>query len=109
MTNEINGFRPRSVDTPDSKSAGRGAPANGRAAPAGTPAAPAKTDQVSLTDTAARLRELEALLAEAPAVDPARVEALRQAIRDGRYEIDNAHVADKLIALERSLFGTDKT
>jgi len=107
MTNEINGFRPRSLDTPDNKSAGRGAPANGR--PAGTPATPARTDQVSLTETASRLRELEALMAGTPDIDPARVEALRQAIQDGRYEIDNAHVADKLIALERSLFGMNKS
>jgi negative regulator of flagellin synthesis FlgM len=109
MTNEINGFRPRSVDTPDNKSASRGAPANGRATPAGASAGSPRTDQVSLTDTAARMRELEALLAETPEIDPARVEALREAIRDGRYEVDSVHVADKLIALERSLFGKEKT
>lgn len=107
MTNEINGFRPRPLDTGDSKSAGRAGGANAGRGTAAAPAAsppPAGGDKVSLTDTAARLQELEALLANAPEVDPARVEELRAAIAEGRYSVDTVHVADKLIALERSLF-----
>lgn len=109
MPNEINGFRSRTLDTSDSKAAARPAAAGG-ARTGGTTAAPATapTDTVSLTDTAARLRELEALLANTPAVDDARVEALRQAIAEGRYSVDSVHVADKLMTLERDLFGQDK-
>lgn len=106
MPNEINGFRPRPLDTGDSKAAARPAASttarNGGEKPA---AAATPTDTVSLTDTAARLRELEAALAGAPDVDSARVEALRQAIAEGKYTIDSVHVADKLVALERDLFG----
>lgn len=106
MPNEINGFRPRPLDTGDSKAAARPAGPASRPNAGGTPAAtPTPTDTVSLTDTAARLRELEAALAKAPDVDSARVEALRQAIAEGKYDIDSVHVADKLVALERDLFG----
>lgn len=106
MPNEINGFRPRPLDTGDSKAPARPAAAAGSRAAAERPAAagPA-TDTVTLTDTATRLRELEAALATAPAVDANRIEALRQAIAEGRYTVDSVHVADKLVALERDLFG----
>jgi negative regulator of flagellin synthesis FlgM len=107
MPNEINGFRPRPLDTTDPKSAGRTDKAATRGTPAGP--APAATDRVQLTETASRLQELEAMLASTPEVDPARVEALRAAIAEGRYEVDTVHVTDKLIALERSLFGKEKT
>lgn len=105
MPTEINGFRPRPLDTGDSKSAGRATGTAARSGGASAPAAgnPAATDTVSLTDTAARLRELDALLARTPDMDPARVEALRQQIAEGRYSVDAVHVADKLISLERSL------
>ena len=106
MPNEINGFRPRPLDTGDSKGATR--PTGSRASQnsSGKPVATTpQTDTVSLTDTAARLRELEAALANAPEVDSARVEALRQAIAEGKYDVNSVHVADKLVALERDLFG----
>jgi negative regulator of flagellin synthesis FlgM len=105
MPNEINGFRPQPLDIGDSKGPARPAsPSNSKSS--GKPVAtPATTDTVSLTETAARLRELEAALANAPDVDSARVEALRQAIAEGQYDVDSVHVAEKLVALERDLFG----
>jgi negative regulator of flagellin synthesis FlgM len=110
MPTDINGFRPRTLDTNDSKSTTRSGPSAGRATPAPGPAAPAAatSDSVNLTDTATRLQQLDELLAGAPEIDRARVEQLRQSIADGRYQLDAVHVADKLIALERTLFGTDK-
>jgi len=111
MPTDINGFRPRGLDTSDSKSTTRSGPSAGRTAQAtSAPAAPtaAATDSVSLTDNATRLQHLGELLASAPEIDRARVEQLRQSISDGRYKMDTVHVADKLIALERTLFGTNK-
>lgn len=107
MVNDINGFRSRSLETPDNKSTG-GAPVSGGPKGSGTPApAPSSgnTDTVNLTDAAARLHELQAQLGNTPEVDGARVESLRRAIAEGRYSIDNVHVTDKLIQLEQSLFG----
>jgi len=111
MPTDINGFRPRTLDTNDSKSTARPGPSSaGRGAPAASPTAPAAAtnDSVNLTDTATRLQQLDELLASAPEIDRARVEQLRQSIADGRYQLDTVHIADKLIALERTLFGTDK-
>lgn len=109
MTNEINGFRPRGLNTDNSPATNRtDAAVSGKGKPAAAPTASgpaAATDKVSLTDAAARLHELDAMLASAPEIDPTRVEALRQAISEGRYNVDNVHVADKLIDLERNLFG----
>ena len=111
MPTDINGFRPRGLDTNDSKSTTRAGTSAGRttpvANPVATPAA-AASDSVSLTDNAARLQHLGELLAGAPEIDRARVEQLRQSISDGHYKMDTVHVADKLIALERTLFGTNK-
>lgn len=111
MPTDINGFRPRTLDTNDSKSTTRSAPSTGRAAPATSPTAgpaAAASDSINLTDTATRLQHLDELLASAPEIDRARVEQLRQSITEGRYKMDTVHVADKLIALERTLFGTNK-
>ena len=110
MPTDINGFRPRTLDTNDSKSTARSGTSAGRTTSAASPAAAVAgaTDSVNLTDTATRLQQLDELMAGAPEIDRARVEQLRQSIADGRYKMDAVHIADKLIALERTLFGTDK-
>jgi negative regulator of flagellin synthesis FlgM len=113
MPTDINGFRPRSLDTNDSKSTTRSeglSTTRAKPAPAASPAAStgAASDSVNLTDTATRLQQLDELLAGAPEIDRARVEQLRQSISEGRYKMDAVHVAEKLIALERTLFGTNK-
>ena len=60
-------------------------------------------DSVSLTDVAAKLQALEKAVAASSGVDPGRVEALRQAIRSGDYEIDPQQIAEKLLDLEAKL------
>ncbi|MEW5992786.1 MAG: flagellar biosynthesis anti-sigma factor FlgM [Candidatus Zixiibacteriota bacterium] len=64
---------------------------------------PSTMDTVSLTDTAARLRELENSLAKLPVVDSQRVETLQQAIANGSYEVDSGRVAEKMLRFERDL------
>ncbi len=61
-------------------------------------------DKVNITDLATKLRELTKSVADVPEVDQRRVDALRQAIAGGNYEIAPQTVADKLIAFE-SLLG----
>ena len=73
------------------------------ATPSGTPNKTAPTDTVELTDTAAKLRALEARLAELPVVDEDRVAALRTAIAEGRYDVDPGDIAAKLVELESAL------
>lgn len=64
---------------------------------------PSTVDTVSLTDTAARLRELENSLAKLPVVDSQRVEDLQRAIENGSYEVDARRTAEKLLGFEQAL------
>ena len=58
-------------------------------------------DTVALTDGARLLQRVEAKLAAAGDVDPARVEALKAAIENGDYQIDDRIVADKILRSDR--------
>ena len=64
---------------------------------------PSTSDTVSLTNAAAQISNLENTLAELPVVDTQRVDAIKQALADGSYQIDAERVADKLLSLENSL------
>jgi len=66
-------------------------------------------DTVRITDAANKLNQLEITLDKTPVVDSQRVEALRSAIEEGRYQVEPGRVAEKLIALEQQLqVKTDK-
>ncbi len=60
-------------------------------------------DTVSLSDNAVQLGKLENTVASTPVVDTQRVEQVKQAIREGSYEVDPAKVADKLMQFESIL------
>ena len=62
-----------------------------------------RADSVQLTDTASRLAELQAEVAGADGVDLNRVEAIRQQIADGSYEVDAERIADALMTMEKEL------
>ena len=68
----------------------------------------ADQDSVSLTKTATHLQEAEAKLATTPVVDTKRVEAIRQAVVEGAYQVDANRVADKLTRFEQLLVGPSK-
>lgn len=75
--------------------------------PRGEPAAPAPaaapTDLVSLTEPARRLGELSREAAAGEAIDMGRVEAVKQALEDGVYQIDPRKIAERLLTLEQSI------
>ncbi|MDR1855175.1 MAG: flagellar biosynthesis anti-sigma factor FlgM [Azoarcus sp.] len=60
-------------------------------------------DSVKLSPLASTLQKAEAALAETPAVDSKRVEEIKQAIRDGRFQIDASRIADGLVADVRQM------
>ena len=64
-------------------------------------------DQVTLTNSAALLAELEKEIATLPVVDSSRVEATQRALATGTYEIVPPRVADKLLTLELLIGGKD--
>ncbi len=57
-------------------------------------------DSVTLTSTAAQLRNLEKQLASVPVVDAQRVNAVRSEIASGTFVIDPPRVASKMIQIE---------
>jgi negative regulator of flagellin synthesis FlgM len=98
--NELAGNAPgaaSSVGTP--RTAGP-VPASGAAA---TVEAGAHSGDVHITDTATFLASLEPALREAPAVDAARVAAIRGAIESGQYSVHPEHIATQLLSIERAL------
>lgn len=103
MSIEINGNPALPVGThtggADVKSVGTD-PAKGNGK--GTGQSP--TDSVTITPYAAKLQAAERQLKAVPVVDVERVEELRNAIKNGEYEIDPAKIADKFISLESSLY-----
>ncbi|MFO8003315.1 flagellar biosynthesis anti-sigma factor FlgM [Thioalkalivibrio sp.] len=60
-------------------------------------------DQVTLTDTARRLSDLTQTVSDQPAVDRGRVDEIRRAIQEGRYEVNAERVADRLLQTEALL------
>ena len=62
-----------------------------------------RADSLQLTDTAARLAELQAEVSSAEGVDLERVEAIRQQIADGSYTVDADRVANALMTMENEL------
>lgn len=106
MTTSISNNAPPPF-TPAASGAG-----NGSAAAAGAqathPEAGGKIgDQVKLTDSALALQQA-ARPADGTAVDQQRVEQIRKAIADGSYTINARHIAERMLALEHQLSGTDK-
>jgi negative regulator of flagellin synthesis FlgM len=53
-------------------------------------------DSVTLSASSATLHALETAILQAPDFDAAKVEALRQAVREGRYQVDVEHIAASL-------------
>ena len=79
-------------------------PATGKPATKGAPAAAASdagTDMVQLSGVSTSLSAGDS----SPAFDASKVASIKQAIRDGRFEVDSGVVADKLIANVNELFG----
>ncbi len=61
-------------------------------------------DKVSLTSTAARLKDIEQRLAASQTpIDDKRVKQVKSAINNGEYNVDADRVANKMINFESSL------
>lgn len=60
-------------------------------------------DTLELTHTVSILKHAERLASSMPIVDSREVEGVKQALRDGRYEINSGQVADRIVEMEQSL------
>jgi len=60
-------------------------------------------DQLDLTAKAQSLKALEEQIQQAPETDNQRITELKQALKDGTYEINPSRIAEKLLALDGKL------
>ena len=100
MVNDINGIRP-TINT----GTANGSSVDGRAdrQQPQAPAEEASADRIELSAEAQLLSRLEAQVNATPEVDQARVDAVREAIQSGSFEIDNSSLADSIQVLDRLL------
>lgn len=79
----------------------------GGKSPAGSAPAPGKAagSSVSLSDLATRLHSIEAELSSGEPFDAAKVEEIKQAMRDGQFKVNADVVADRLIESMKELLG----
>jgi len=88
---------------PSASPLGRVSEAPGRAPAPPSATSSAASDSVAITSLSARLNELEGVLAGVPVVDGEQVQSIRQAIADGRFQVDAGVVADRLLSSAREL------
>lgn len=56
-------------------------------------------DEVTLSSTAQSLKAMEARIAATPDIDQAKVDAIRAAITQGKFEIDSLSVAQRMLGI----------
>ena len=83
---------PKFASPPLEKSAGRPAARNG------VPAAPAAGEPIQLSPLSSQISMLGTQLSASPEFDSGKVEAIKQAIRDGQFSVNPGAIADKLLA-----------
>lgn len=105
MSQKIEGTPPSSAVRAASALGGAGAV--GRAGDARDKAVegPAAGDSLRLTGEAAGLQALQRELAARPAVDEARVLAVREALASGSYRIDPEAIASAMLEMDAQLGG----
>ena len=63
---------------------------------------------VHLGTTSAQLRSLESSMASTPVVDREKVAAIKQAISEGRFQVNSGVVADRLFDSVKELINADR-
>jgi negative regulator of flagellin synthesis FlgM len=102
MANKISGIDGRPVQV------GGGAPVSKvrESTAEGRKTETTSTSNIDVSDTARTLAALENRIANTPVVNESRVEAVRRAVDEGRYQVDAQRVADKMLRFEGDLLAT---
>ena len=78
-------------------------PALGTESSAGSkPAAHTPGDNVSLSQEAHALGRVEQAMKKSPDVDEAKVASIKQAIAEGRYQVNSERIAERMLAQDDS-------
>lgn len=99
MVNEINSFTQNSISNSGKKPERVDAVRAENQQTNSASAEPAQ-ESIEISSQAQLLSKLEAQIKDLPDVDQARVEALRERISQGTYEIDNSSLAQSIINFE---------
>ena len=70
---------------------------------ASAPVASASADQVDLTNSAQKIDQVISSLSSEPIVDRQKVDEIKSALSEGRYEVNSSVIADKLIEIDELL------
>lgn len=98
MTNDVNSAPPATLVGIADVSGSRRLTSDKQETENATQSPPERSrDTVALTDGARLLQKVESELANAADVDVTRVNALKDAVADGSYKIDDRTVADKIL------------
>ncbi|HLP98514.1 MAG TPA: flagellar biosynthesis anti-sigma factor FlgM [Sideroxyarcus sp.] len=63
---------------------------------------------VSLGSTTTKLRSMESSIASTPTIDAQKVAEIKQAISEGRFQVDSSKVADRLLNTVRDLISASQ-
>lgn len=99
MVNEINSLIHSSISTAGNK-AERVETVSAESQPQVASQSEATKETIEISSQAQLLNKLEAQIKDLPEVDQARVDALRDQINQGTYEIDSSSLAKRIIDLE---------
>lgn len=100
-----------SVKSPSSTGVKETTPRTSKAG-AGASAAPQKgssaKDNVQINPVSSQLQAMESSMDNMPVIDSARVEAIKQAISEGRFKVNPEVIADRLLATVKDLVQNQK-
>lgn len=100
-----------SVKSPSSTGVKETTPRTSKAG-AGASAAPQKgssaKDNVQINPVSSQLQAMESSMDNMPVMDSARVEAIKQAISEGRFKVNPEVIADRLLATVKDLVQNQK-
>lgn len=106
MSVDLNGIGQGQVNTQRTTAEKPASTQNAKqAAPEQVKAESARGENVNLSSQAKNLKQLEQKLGDYPEMDDDRIEQIRSALENGTYKIDAEKVAQKMLEMDKSIFG----
>ncbi|MGC8120537.1 flagellar biosynthesis anti-sigma factor FlgM [Marinobacter sp. VGCF2001] len=108
MSVDLNGIGPGQVNTTRTtadKAGGNQAPKAPQSDNAQAKSPAARGENVNLSSQAKDLKQLEQRLGDFPEMDDERIEQIRSALESGTYKVDAQKLAQKMLDMDKSIFG----